>query len=55
MYHWNTDNTIHMNGAGSPACVIAAGERVGVLLGFVRNPKFHIVKSVACVSALGTP
>ena len=51
MYHWNTNNSIHLNPSGSPACVVAAGEAVGVLLGFVRNPKFHIVNSVACAKA----
>jgi len=55
MYHWNTNNSIHVNDAGFPACVIAAGESKGVLLGFVRNPKFHIVNSVACAKAQATP
>lgn len=55
MYHWNTDNSIMLNKSGSPVCVTAAGETVGVLLGFVRNPKFHIVNSVACTKVQVTP
>lgn len=55
MHHWNPNNSILMILSGSPACVITAGEPVGVLLGFVRNPKFHIVNSVACTQVQVTP
>lgn len=46
MYYRSTKNSIHGSVPGTMASAIAAMESVGILLGFVRNPKFHIVNSV---------